>query len=180
MSRRTVALWSKAGAPVATDDVTKGYKVGHRLQDSTNLSDIYVCISNTTGSAVWRLESEILRGNSGKVRITGSGGVPPSYNLVGGVEQIVSYGAAQLNLSPSPITQWPQNIITPTDADIWRSATSTLIENPSLGQAHTWRIVLNYSNKALNLAAGLDVFLRNPLCGCIFRHFDTLPEIIMS
>ena len=38
--------------PTSSDDETKGFRVGHVWRDTTSNS-LYVCKSNTKGSAVW-------------------------------------------------------------------------------------------------------------------------------
>lgn len=103
--------------------------------------------------------------NDGKVKINGSGGVQPSLVLVANTPQVLDYGAAALDLSPSPITEFPQNILLPTDSDVWNDTDNTLIENPILGQTHNWRVIFDYSGKNLNDVASIDIRLVNPISG---------------
>lgn len=114
--------------------------------------------------------------NEGRVKINGSGGVQPSYTLTANVDQVIDYGAAALDLSASPTTEWPQNIVSPTDGDIWNDANDSLIENPIPGQVHNWRVIFDYSGKPNNSNAGMTVFLRNPLSGFEAAFTLTLPS----
>jgi len=45
-------IWTKAGTPTTTDDITQGYIVGSLIWDTTN-SILYRCTSNTATAAAW-------------------------------------------------------------------------------------------------------------------------------
>lgn len=45
---------TKAGAPVATDDASKGYVIGSAIIDtSVSPRQVYICTNATTGAATW-------------------------------------------------------------------------------------------------------------------------------
>lgn len=47
---------TKAGAPAATDDISKGYAVGAILENtSVDPHAIYVCVDNSLDAAIWTL-----------------------------------------------------------------------------------------------------------------------------
>jgi len=48
--------FSATAAPLVTDDEASGYSIGSKWYDSTN-DDLYECVDNTVGSAIWKLIS---------------------------------------------------------------------------------------------------------------------------
>lgn len=54
MSFKLPAQATKAGAPVATDDASKGYVVGSAIIDtSTTPRQVFICTDATVGAATW-------------------------------------------------------------------------------------------------------------------------------
>lgn len=100
----------------------------------------------------------------------------PTLVLASNVEQRIDYFTDPLSLSSSPTTEFPQNIVSPTDSDLWKTATSTLIENTVPGQAHWWRFIFDYSGKSINNNTGLELKLRNILSGFEGKSQITLPS----
>jgi len=111
----------------------------------------------------------------GRVKINGSGGSQPTFSLVANVETVVDFGVLGLDFSSSPTNEWPQNVLVPSDSDIWRPISKSLIENTIPGQTHVWRVIFDYSGKNLNQLVGLDVILKNNLSGFIVQGTMTLP-----
>lgn len=118
--------------------------------------------------------------NEGKVKVNGHMGIQPSYTLAINTDQIVYYGTGigsdTLNLSTAPTTEWPQNISTPVDSNLYNASDSTFYENFVLGQTHLWRVILDYSGKSTNDNVGLNVLLRNTLSGFESNATLTLPS----
>lgn len=118
--------------------------------------------------------------NEGQVKINDGNGVKPIYTWSGagipaGTFQQITY-ASPLGLSASPTTQWPQNITTPADSDLYDSVNDTFIENTVLGQVNFWRVIIHYSGKAGNIAAGIEVRIQNTLSGFLECAVVTLPR----
>jgi len=116
------------------------------------------------------------QGNDGKVKINGSGGIQPSYSLLADTEQIIDYPATPLNLSPSPTTQFPQNILVPSDLNVWLAGTKTFLENTVLGQKTEWRFIFDWSGKSMQAVVEVQVILRNTLSGFETKSIVVLPE----
>lgn len=118
--------------------------------------------------------------NEGQVKLNTGNSLKPSYTWGGidppvGTWQQITY-ASPLGLSASPVTEWPQNITSPTDADLYDSVNDTFIENTVLGQVNFWRVILAYSGKAGNIAAGIEVRIQNTLSGFLEVHTTALPR----
>jgi hypothetical protein len=117
--------------------------------------------------------------NEGQVKLNSGNGLEPTYIWGGGIPvdtyQKITYDSP-LSFSPSPTSEWPQNIITPTQDNFYDSANGSFLENTVLGQVNFWRIILDYSNKAANIAAGICVRINNPLSGFLEDAVVTLPR----
>jgi len=124
---------------------------------------------NNSGRVVQQIPLE------GQVKINGSGGQPiTSVNFENDIAKIFEYDNGALDLSPSPVTQFPSNITNPTDADIVDPNTFRLLENPIEGQVHYWRIEYRFANKGGNNNLGITIGLRNPVSGFTITKTDTL------
>jgi hypothetical protein len=124
---------------------------------------------NNTGRIVQQIPLE------GQVKINGSGGQPiVSVNFQNDIAKIFAYDNGALDLSASPVTQFPSNITNPTDADIVDPSTFRFLENPIEGQVHYWRIEYRFANKGGNNNLGVTIGLRNPVSGFTITKTDTL------
>ena len=116
--------------------------------------------------------------NDGAVKINNGNLLLPGWRF-GDAESInnqwqnVAY-ASPLGFSSFPTTSWPQNIDTPTDADIYDSVNETFIENTIPGQTHIWRIQLQFDKQGSG-GVRLQVRLRNPISGFLVEDFVNFP-----
>lgn len=127
--------------------------------------------------------SDLLEKNEGQVKLNDGNSLQPTFNWNGGIppgtaQQIIY--ASPLGFSGSPITQFPENISSPADSDLYDFVNDTFIENTVLGQSNFWRINLSYSGKAANVASGIEIVIENTLSGFIEEKIVTLPRIVTS
>lgn len=115
---------------------------------------------------------------AGQVRInyTGLGLV----GFVADVAQAFNINAATPTVAASPTTTYPTS--TPNsyagvfDATRGTTPTGRLIENPILGQTHTWRFQVEYAGKVAGNNGALDIILTNPVSGFQYTMSFTLPS----
>lgn len=117
---------------------------------------------------------KINTGNSLKPTVTWGGGSPAP-----GVFQRIIYESA-LGFSAAPVTEWPENILTPQDSDIYDFVNDTFIENAVLGQVNFWRALFTFSGKQGNIAAGVEMKIENTLSGFMEEFITTLPRTATS
>jgi len=121
--------------------------------------------------------------NEGQVKLNTGNLLKPTYTW-GGVTPVdtlqkITY-ASPLAFSVGPTSQWPQNILTPSQADFYDSVNGTFLENTVLGQVNFWRFILDYSGKAGNIAAGICVEINNTLSPFLEDAVVTLPRTSTS
>lgn len=113
-----------------------------------------------------------IEGNDGNVKINGgAGGVMPEWPN-GGPDSIDSTWQPIVYTTPltlSGVTKWPNNIITPTDADVYLVGTNTFIENPVDLQVHLWRLQFEFEKQSSQ--TNLEIRLMNPLSGFTLETF---------
>lgn len=128
--------------------------------------------------------SDLLGKNEGQVKINTGNSLKPTLTWGGGspapgVFQRIIYESA-LGFAASPITEFPENIITPEDADIYDFTNDTFIENTTLGQVNFWRALFTYSGKQGNIAAGIELKVENTISGFMEEFTATLPRTATS
>lgn len=110
----------------------------------------------------------------GQVKINNGNGVKPRWDnttvSINGVWRAITY-TLPLGLSSFPTTSWPANKPTPTDADIYLTATNTFIENTVPGQVNFWRLQFDYVKSSTQ--SELQIRIRNTLSGFILNTFVT-------
>ena len=148
----------------------------------TNENDSWEEITDHLTTIIGNIPTPI-DGNEGQVKINTGNGLKPTYTWGGGIpagtSQQITY-AAPLGLSSDPVTQWPENIESPEDADIYDFGNGTFIENTILGQVNIWRIICEFSGKATNIAAGVEIIIENTLSGFLEETVVTLPRTAAS
>jgi len=93
-------------APTATDDGVAGYEVGSRWLNTTGPTE-YVCVSSTTGSAVWLS--------------TGGGGGNPSYNHTNAAGDITTTSTTDVAVTSMTLTPGAGTYIVTFSSD-WSNA----------------------------------------------------------
>jgi len=121
---------------------------------------------NTDGEIIEKINNE------GQVKANSFGGSEPTLQgFVENTERVFDL-TGLIDFSPSPTTQFPQNITSPIDSDFVDQSNGQLLENPIEGQEHIWRIIYDYSNFGTNNNLSIDLELFNPLNGfkAVFPH----------
>lgn len=120
--------------------------------------------------------------NEGVVQMKSGAGIAPTFifKASGGVplntyENIIYQIPVNIvtDFAPLPITSWPENIGTPTVANIYNQTNAKFFENSIPGQVHTWRIIVNYKNKNNGSVAFVTVNLSNLVAPSTFSIDQT-------
>ncbi|WP_336687254.1 hypothetical protein [Chryseobacterium bernardetii] len=93
--------------------------------------------------------------NEGVVRINSGSGVKPffSFKTSGGIPlnvfQNIVYQPINLStdVAAAPTTSWPENVTSPSAANIYNQSTGRFLDNSVAGQVHTWRVIAKFDNK---------------------------------
>ena len=125
---------------------------GMVIYDSTNRTLRYY---NGTQWNTLISSTTVNTSNEGVVRINSGAGVKPTFafRTSGGIPlntyQNVAYSSVNLatDLAAFPTTSWPENIASPTAANIYNQTTGRFLDNSIPGQVHTWRVITRYDNK---------------------------------
>ncbi len=123
------------------------------------------------------------KGNEGVVKVNaGSGGIKPDFllnasgNGFSAAAEVVYVPA--LVYAPHPTTSWPENIASPTDADIYTDFMNNgdfrWKENPIPGQVHIWRVIA-HATPGSNSSGSLLATLMNPDSGFATSSVGYLP-----
>jgi hypothetical protein len=120
--------------------------------------------------------------NEGVVKMNSGAGIKPTFafRTSGGFplstyENIAYQTPVNIvtDFAPSPTTSWPENIATPAVANIYNQTNGKFIENSIPGQVHTWRVIVNYSNKNNGSVAFVTVNLSNMVAPSTFSIDQT-------
>lgn len=152
---------------------------GMLIYDSTNKTLRY--FNGVQWSTV--ISSQTLTtANEGVVQMKSGAGIAPTFifKASGGVplntyENIIYQIPVNIvtDFAPLPITSWPENIGTPTVANIYNQTNAKFFENSIPGQVHTWRIIVNYKNKNNGSVAFVTVNLSNLVAPSTFSIDQT-------
>ncbi|UKB86020.1 hypothetical protein LF887_10455 [Chryseobacterium sp. MEBOG06] len=121
--------------------------------------------------------------NEGVVQMRSGAGIQPTFLFKpsGGVPLStyvnVTYQAPVnivTDFAPFPTTSWPENIGTPTVADIYSQTNGNFFENSIPGQTHTWRIIASYSGKNNGSVAYVTANLSNLVAPSTFSIDQTV------
>lgn len=159
-----------------------------RVVDSTDQSkqlafDVSAIAASTTRTFSWPDKDGIVAlisdfANEGQVKINDGSGVKPTFIFTNpnlDIFQQVTYNSP-LSLSASPVTQWPENIISPDENDIYDFVNDTFIENTILGQLNVWRLLFDFSNKSVGATTGIIVRIENTLSGFQTDYLVSIPD----
>lgn len=119
---------------------------------------------------------------TGQVKLNTGNSIKPEIAIDASNESVlqqITYGTP-LGLSAYPTTKFPQNIGTPSDADLYDFPNDSFIENTVAGQPSDWRIVVSYTGKAINSTTGVRMRISNPLSGFILEDTKFLPNEVTS
>jgi hypothetical protein len=128
-------------------------------------------VADSTGQIVKKIEAGQVKINYTGLSVT---------NFVSSVVKTFDINVATPVVVGSPTTTYPNS--TPTNysgvfsASRGSSPTGRLIENPIIGQLHTWRIQYSYSNKASGSNGAFDLIFTNPVSGFQFIMSNTFPS----
>ncbi|WP_131368553.1 hypothetical protein [Chryseobacterium soli] len=120
--------------------------------------------------------------NEGVVQMRSGAGIQPTFlfKASGGVplstyENIAYQTPVNIvtDFAPTPITSWPENIGTPTVANIYNQANGNFFENSIPGQTHTWRVIASYNSKNNGSVAFVTVNLSNMIAPSTFSIDQT-------
>ncbi|WP_312296805.1 hypothetical protein [Chryseobacterium sp.] len=125
---------------------------GMMIYDSTNKTLRYY--NGTQWSSVLS-SATLTSANEGVVRINSGSGVKPffSFKTSGGIPlnvfQNIVYQTINIStdVAAAPTTSWPENITSPSAANIYNQATGRFLDNSVAGQVHTWRVIAKFDNK---------------------------------
>ncbi len=161
-------ILSRTSDPVA--NVATNARAGMILFDTTNKTIRYY--DGITWNTV--LYTDLLQSNEGVVKLNSGSGTPVkptfAFSSAGGAPihtntfYRIEYTLPLVFADP-PTTSWPENIISPTQADFYTTDVSLrgrYLENPINGQVHIWRVIVAYSGKNNGSVAYLTVRMSNP------------------
>lgn len=150
----------------------------NNVSNESTYSFIGRCADTSTAISWERILSPSnTHNNAGQIKVNYSG--VSTGGFVSGSPKAFSLITALASIAPSPITKYPYGSATNYTA-MYNSSSSTLIENPVLGQVHKWRIIGTYSNKASGANGQLQFRLQNNSSGFIVTSESTLPSGLTS
>jgi hypothetical protein len=120
--------------------------------------------------------------NEGVVKMNSGAGIQPAFlfKSTGGVPlstytDVIYQTPVNIvtDFAPAPTTSWPENIATPTVANIYNQTNGNFFENSIPGQVHTWRIIASYSSKINESVGFVTVNLSNLVAPSTFSIDQT-------
>lgn len=140
---------------------------GMIIYDSSNKTLRYY---NGTQWSTMISSQTLTTANEGVVKMNSGAGIKPSFAFrsSGGVslnnyQNIIYQTPVNIvtDFSPTPATSWPENIVSPTVANIYDQSNGRFLDNSVAGQVHTWRIIAKYENKNNGSVAFVTVNMSN-------------------